>query len=112
MRQAAIVAGHRVTVEIDTRRRRAEPEHMDERAYSPVDVARRLALLGVVINPTVVWQYLRTRLADRYPERLQGLSPASLPVAEAELEEWLEDVIDEVEAERARLSRAMNPNAD
>jgi hypothetical protein len=83
--------------------------------FTPADVARRVAAMGVIVNPAAVWSYLRTRFADRYPEQEAGLQPALLPVDENDLEEWLDDFLDGVEAERARLVRRMNeqgPPAD
>lgn len=82
---------------------------MDEQqGFTPADVARRVAALGVLADPAVVWSYLRTRLAERYPERQPGLSPARLPVPGTDLDEWLDDFLDGVESERARLTRRMN----
>jgi hypothetical protein len=76
--------------------------------FTPADVARRTAALGVIINPATVWAYLRARFAERHPERV-GVAPSVLPVSEAELDEWLDGFLDTVEAERARLARRMNP---
>ena len=76
--------------------------------FSPADVARRVAAMGVIVNPAAVWSYLRTRFADRYPERAEQLPPALLPVDESDLQDWLDDFLDGVEAERARLVRRMN----
>jgi hypothetical protein len=78
-----------------------------DEGFSPADVARRIAALGVIADPATVWAYLRTRLAERYPERLAGLSPARLPISADELGEWLDDFLDGVEAERAKLARRM-----
>ena len=81
---------------------------MDEQdGFTPADIARRVTAMGVLANPAVVWSYLRTRLAERYPERLAGLSPARLPVPAADLDEWLDDFLDGVESERASLTRRM-----
>jgi hypothetical protein len=76
--------------------------------FTPADVARRVAAMGVIVDPATVWSYLRTRFADRYPERADQLQPALLPVDEGDLEDWLDDFLDGVEASRARLVRRMN----
>lgn len=85
-------------------------ERMNERdGFTPVEVTRRLAALGVVVDPVVAWTYLRTRFVAHFPEQRERLAPASLPVDEALLAEWLDEFTDVVEDERRRLSRAMNP---
>ena len=84
----------------------------DQGGFTPADIARRVAALGVLVNPAAAWVYLRTRLAERYPERLDALPPALLPVDEADLEEWLDDFLDGVDAERSRLIRRMSPTDD
>ncbi len=71
--------------------------------FSPMDVARRVAALGVIADPAAVWAYLRTRLAESYPDRLAGLSPARLPIDETELDAWLDDFLDVMELQRAEL---------
>lgn len=78
--------------------------------FTPADVARRVAALGVIINPATVWSFLRARFAQRYSERAAVTPPVSLQVSEAELEEWLDQFLDTVEVERARLARGMNPD--
>ena len=81
---------------------------MDEQqGFTPADAARRVAALGVIANPSAVWAYLRARLAERYPDRLVDLPPTSLPIDELDLDEWLDDFLDGVESERARLVRRM-----
>ena len=79
----------------------------EPRGFTPADVARRVAAMGVLANPAAVWAYLRTRLAECYPDRLVDLPPASLPIDEPDLDEWLDDFLDGVESERARLVRRM-----
>ncbi len=73
--------------------------------FTPAEVARRVAALGVIVNPATVWAYLRARLRAEHP----GIDapPTLLPVREAELAEWLEDFLDGVEQERARLHDAL-----
>ena len=80
--------------------------------FTPADVARRVATMGVLANPAAVWAYLRTRLAERYPDRLVDLPPAALPIDELDLDEWLDDFLDGVESERARLVRRMQPGSE
>ncbi len=74
---------------------------MDGEGYTPAEVARRVAALGVIVNPATVWAYLRARLQADHPGR--AAPPARLPVSEEELAEWLDDFLDGVERERARL---------
>jgi hypothetical protein len=76
--------------------------------FSPADVARRVAALGVIIDPATVWAYLRGRFAAAYPERAGAMPPALLPVAASELDEWLDGLLDAVDAERARLTRLLH----
>jgi hypothetical protein len=76
--------------------------------FTPADVLRRVTAMGVLVNPAIVWSYLRTRYAERYPERAGALLPALLPVDEIDLEEWLDDFLDGVEAERSKLTRSMS----
>lgn len=71
-----------------------------------------MAAAGVIVNPATVWSYLRARYAERYPDDVAALPPALLPASEDEIEEWLDDFLDGVEAERTRLVRAMNPETD
>ncbi len=81
----------------------------EHNGFTPAQIARRVAAMGVLADPAGVWVYLRTRLAERYPERLADLPPALLPVGEDDLDEWLDDFLDSVESERSRLIRQMNP---
>jgi len=78
-------------------------------AFSPADVMRRLTALGVLANAVTVWTYLRDRLEAEFPERAATAAATALPVDEETLSDWLDDLVDEVEAQRARLTRAMNP---
>lgn len=80
----------------------------DVPSFSPADIARRVAALGLIADPTMVWAYLRTRLAEAYPERLTGLPDAALPVAEADLDEWLDDFLDGALQQRAELLRRID----
>lgn len=78
------------------------------RPITPAEVARRVAALGVIINPATVWAFLRHRYALAHPERAAP-APAVLLLSEDELQAWLDEFLDVVEAERARLSRALQP---
>jgi hypothetical protein len=75
--------------------------------FTPAEVARRVAGMGVIADPAAVWRYLRARFAGRYPERVAGLSPGRLPVTEEDLDGWLDDFLDGVETERARLTQRL-----
>lgn len=76
--------------------------------FTPADVLRRVTAMGVLVNPAIVWSYLRTRFAERYPEQVDALPAALLPVDELDLDEWLDDFLDGVEAERSKLTRSMS----
>jgi hypothetical protein len=78
-------------------------------AFTPADVLRRVTALGVLVNLTTVWAYVRARLAAEFPERAATARPDELPVAAATLTDWLEDFLDTTEAERSRLTRNLNP---
>lgn len=80
--------------------------------FTPTDVLRRVTVMGVLVNPAVVWSYLRTRFAEEHPHRLAELAPALLPIEEAELDEWLDDFLDGVEMERSKLTRHMSRDAE
>lgn len=91
----------------------ADAARGDRQGFTPTDVARRVAALGVIANPATIWVYLRTRLAAEHPERLADLPPALLPLDEDVLDGWLDDFLDGVEAERARLTRGLHaPRGD
>ena len=78
----------------------------EPRPITPAEVARRVAALGVIINPATVWAFLRQRYAAAYPDRAPA--PAGvLQLADDELDEWLDEFLDVVEAERTKLTRAM-----
>lgn len=78
----------------------------ERRPITPAEVARQVAALGVIINPATVWAFLRHRYLSTYPDR--STEPAgALHLSEDELAEWLDEFLDVVEAERGKLSRAM-----
>ena len=76
--------------------------------FTPADVLRRVTAMGVLVNAVTVWSYMRTRLVAAYPERAALAAPDALPVDEETLADWLDDFLDGVESERARLIRRMN----
>jgi hypothetical protein len=87
-------------------------EQDDIRMFTPAEVMRRVTAMGVLANALIVWSYMRNRLAEAYPERAATAAPDALPVDEATFADWLDDFLDEAEAQRARLARAMNPLND
>ena len=83
---------------------------MDElRAYTPADIARKVTALGIIINPTIAWSFLCARYAEHHPGATTA-TLTSLPIADLDLEVWLDEFLDHVEAERNRLSRNMQPS--
>jgi len=80
---------------------------MDERrVFTPAEIARRVAALGVIINPATVWAYLRGRAAGTALDRV-GPTATELVATEEEVAWWLDEFLDVVEAERLRLTRNM-----
>ncbi len=73
--------------------------------FTPAEIARRMAALGVIVNPATVWAYLRARLAAEHPGR--EAPPGLLPAGEEELAGWLDDFLDGVERERSRLTETL-----
>lgn len=76
-------------------------------AFNPSEALRRVTAMGVLANVVTLWSYLRARLEAEYPERAAS-PPTTLPVNEATFADWLDDFVDTAEAERNRLSRALN----
>ena len=76
--------------------------------FTPAEVARRVAALGVIVNPAVVWSYLRARYLEQRPDGAAALTDTLLPVSADDLDDWLDDFLDGVEATRAKLIRGMN----
>jgi hypothetical protein len=77
--------------------------------YTPSDVLRLITAMGVLANALTIWSYLRSRLAEAYPERAVTAGPAELPLDEETLVDWLDDFVDAVDVERSRLARRLNP---
>ena len=77
--------------------------------YTPSDVLRRVTAMGVLANALTIWSYMRSRLEESFPERVETAGPAELPLDEATFADWLDDFVDSVEAERSRLARRLNP---
>lgn len=80
--------------------------------FTPVDVLRRVTAMGVIASPTTLWSYLRGRLREADPALADAATAGELPVGEETLAEWLDDFVDAVDAERSRLSRRLNPDAN
>ena len=87
---------------------------MDElpvEAFTPADVLRRVAAMGVIANVVTLWSYLRARLTEEFPDRAAAARPTDLPIDEDTLADWLDDFVDTAEVQRAKLSRHLNPGS-
>jgi hypothetical protein len=74
---------------------------------TPAELARRLAREGTIMNVATAWAFLRGRVGEEFPERIDAGDPITLALTAGEFNDLVEELLLHVDSFRYSLSSSI-----